>query len=126
MSRRLASTFALGAFAVAAVCSLGSAASAQQFDPGPPPQGPPGPPPPYAAGAPDYTYMGRNHVRGFVRAFDRFNMTLGIHHEGVPVQLHQGTIINPRGLTLQPGMFVRVDGYFQGGVFYADRIVLEH
>jgi hypothetical protein len=52
-------------------------------------------------------------------------MTLGIHHQGVPVQLHQGTIIHPTGLTISPGMFLRVDGYFSGGVFYADKIVLE-
>jgi invasion protein IalB len=117
MFRRLVPMLSLSTLALAAVATFGAApASAQQFDAGPPP--------PYVVGAPDPTFMGRNHVRGFVRAFDHFNMTLGIHHQGVPVQLHQGTVIRPLGLTIQPGMFLRVDGYFSGGVFYADRIVL--
>jgi hypothetical protein len=118
MFRKLVPMLSLSALAVASVASFGaSPAAAQQFDAGPPP--------PYAVGAPDPTFMGRNHLRGFVRAFDHFNMTLGIHHQGVPVQLHQGTIIHPTGLTISPGMFLRVDGYFSGGVFYADKIVLE-
>jgi hypothetical protein len=72
----------------------------------------------------DPTYIVPGHIRGFVRSFDRFNMTLGIHGRGVPVLLHQGTIIYPTGLTLSPRMLVRVDGFFHGGVFNADRIVL--
>jgi len=51
-------------------------------------------------------------------------MTLGINGRGVPVVLHQGTIIHPIGLTITPRMLVRVDGFFSGGVFNADRIVL--
>jgi hypothetical protein len=115
MFRKLVPMLSLSALAVASFGA--SPAAAQQFDAGPPP--------PYAVGAPDPTFMGRYHLRGFVRAFDHFNMTLGIHHQGVPVQLHQGTIIHPTGLTISPGMFLRVDGYFSGGVFYADKIVLE-
>jgi hypothetical protein len=72
----------------------------------------------------DPTYIVPGHIRGFVRSFDRFNMTLGIHGRGVPVLLHQGTIIHPTGLTITPRMLVRVDGFFSGGVFNADRIVL--
>jgi hypothetical protein len=69
MFRKLVPMLSLAALAFASVASFGaSPALAQQFDPGPPP--------PYAVGAPDPTFMGRNHLRGFVRAFDRFNMTL--------------------------------------------------
>lgn len=38
------------------------------------------------------------------------------------VQLHQGTIINPTGLTLAPGMSVTIDGYSNGSQFDANEI----
>lgn len=38
------------------------------------------------------------------------------------VELHQGTIINPTGLTLQPGMTVTIDGYPDGSNFDAVEI----
>jgi hypothetical protein len=38
------------------------------------------------------------------------------------VALHQGTIINPTGLTLEPGMNVTVDGYADGSNFDANEI----
>jgi hypothetical protein len=38
------------------------------------------------------------------------------------VALHQGTIINPTGLTLEPGMNVTVDGYADGPTFDAMEI----
>jgi hypothetical protein len=72
----------------------------------------------------DPTFQRPGRLRGFVLNFDHFNMTLGIHGHEVPVLLHQGTIIRPTGLTIQPHMLVRVDGVFAGGVFQADRIIL--
>jgi hypothetical protein len=38
------------------------------------------------------------------------------------VELHQGTIINPTGLTLAPGMSVTIDGYPDGPNFDANEI----
>jgi hypothetical protein len=38
------------------------------------------------------------------------------------VQLHQGTIINPTGLTLAPGMVVSIMGYNAGSYFAANEI----
>jgi hypothetical protein len=38
------------------------------------------------------------------------------------VQLHQGTIINPTGLTLEPGMIVSIMGYNAGPYFAANEI----
>jgi hypothetical protein len=38
------------------------------------------------------------------------------------VSLHQGTIINPTGLTLEPGFRVRVYGYSDNGTFVANEI----
>jgi hypothetical protein len=41
---------------------------------------------------------------------------------GDNVQLHQGTIINPTGLTLEAGMNVTIQGYADGSVFEANEI----
>jgi hypothetical protein len=38
------------------------------------------------------------------------------------IELHQGTIINPTGLTLEPGMNVTIDGYADGSNFDATEI----
>lgn len=38
------------------------------------------------------------------------------------VRLHQGTVINPTGLTLQQGMQVTVYGHAEGNVFAANEI----
>ena len=38
------------------------------------------------------------------------------------IQLHQGTIINPTGLQLEPGMVVTILGYNLGNVFGANEI----
>jgi hypothetical protein len=38
------------------------------------------------------------------------------------VQLHDGTIINPTGLTLAPGMVVSIDGFNSGSFFDANEI----
>ncbi|HEX3466713.1 MAG TPA: hypothetical protein VHT05_01280 [Candidatus Elarobacter sp.] len=38
------------------------------------------------------------------------------------IELHQGTIINPTGLTLEPGMSVTIDGYADGSNFDAIEI----
>lgn len=54
-----------------------------------------------------------------------FNMTVRVHEQFIPVNLHQGTIIHPTGLTLHNGMLVRIDGYYNGsGTFIAERITL--
>jgi hypothetical protein len=38
------------------------------------------------------------------------------------IALHQGTIINPTGLTLQPGMQVTISGFNAGSTFAANQI----
>lgn len=38
------------------------------------------------------------------------------------VQLHDGTIINPTGLTLEPGMVVSIDGYNDGSFLAANEV----
>lgn len=81
-----------------------------------------GPPPgPYA------DQFNRPHrLRAVVTHFaGGFNMTVRVHEQFIPVNLHQGTIIHPTGLTLRDGMLVRIDGYYNGsGTFIAERITL--
>ena len=51
-------------------------------------------------------------------------MTVRVRDRELPVALHPGTIIDPRGTTLWPNMRVSVQGYWSGGAFRADRIVV--
>jgi hypothetical protein len=76
---------------------------------------------PYAYGP----YQRQNVVNGIVTYFYQFNMTIQAPSGAIiPVQLHQGTIINPLGLSLAPGMPVTVRGYWANGAFFANRIRL--
>src|ERR1700722_14012622 len=74
-------------------------------------------PPPVAA---------RGHeLRGVVTSFYRFEMSVNFPRgQNVPVQLHQGSVIAPVGASLQPGMRVVIHGYWNNGVFFANRIVV--
>jgi hypothetical protein len=67
---------------------------------------------------------GQQQIQGRVTAFDgRFNLhVIQQNGEVDAIQLHQGTIINPTGLTLSPGMTVTVVGEPQGNVFAANEI----
>jgi len=89
-----------------------AAANAQTYGP---------PPGPYAD-----TFTQPHRLRAVVTQFEGgFNMTVRVHENFIPVNLHQGTIIHPTGLTLHRGMLVRIDGYYNGGgTFIAERITL--
>jgi hypothetical protein len=63
-------------------------------------------------------------VRGIVTSFYRYNMSISSRGQNVPVQLHQGTIIEPTGAAMQPGMRVTLRGYWTNGVFVANRIIV--
>ncbi len=73
------------------------------------------------AGAP---FVGTHELRGTVTYFNAFTMDVRAAGEVVPVHLRHGTIINPTGLTLHQGMYVRVFGFWANGNFQADRIGL--
>jgi hypothetical protein len=63
-------------------------------------------------------------IRGRVVSFDGA-YALGVRDDQGyldNVQLHEGTIINPTGLTLAPGMVVSILGYNAGGYFSANEI----
>jgi len=72
----------------------------------------------------DDRFARAHDVQGVVTSFDRFNMTLRVNGNEFPVLLHQGTIINPTGTTLAPSMVVNIEGYWQSGMFFANRIVV--
>jgi hypothetical protein len=114
-------TLALGVALAAA--AIPSAASAQEAPPqGPPPQGPAvqsGP-----QDRPSYASPGEDSVRGRIISFDgQYNLTVRDDNGYVDhVQLHQGTIINPTGLTLHPGMSVTILGVNQGSILAANEV----
>jgi len=112
MLRQILAMLALGMVALAGAAP----AAAQAY---PPPGG-------YHSGyGYDRTFAGRYHVQGWVASFGGFNLMLRIHGGAQPVNLHQGTVLAPLGLTMVPGMLVRCDGYFNGnGVFVAQQVVL--
>lgn len=74
------------------------------------------PPPSYA--------VHQESIVGIVRSFDgQYTMYVRDQRGNLDrVELHQGTIINPTGLTLQSGMHVTVYGHPAGPVFVADEI----
>jgi hypothetical protein len=75
---------------------------------------------------PAYAYrLGNRTLRGVVVRFTPGAFGLGLLDDRGfvdNVALHPGTIILPIGLTLQPGMRVRVRGYAAGSAFDAERI----
>jgi hypothetical protein len=63
-------------------------------------------------------------VRGRIASFDGgYNLTVRDDRGFIDnVQLHQGTIINPTGLTLAQGMVVSILGYNAGSYFAANEV----
>ena len=72
----------------------------------------------------DDRFLGAYDVQGVVTYSVPFQMTVRIHDKLYSVQLHQGTIIKPTGITLTPSMIVNVAGYWSGNTFVANRIVV--
>lgn len=79
--------------------------------------------PSYAQGQPSYA-NGEENVHGRIVSFDGEYALQVRDEQGYidNVQLHQGTIINPTGLTLQPGMVVSILGYNAGPFLAANEI----
>lgn len=69
-----------------------------------------------------------NHVRGTVTYFRRFTLQIRMPlNQYRDIELHQGTIINPRGATMQTGSVVDVQGHPNAnGTLEADEITLIH
>jgi hypothetical protein len=80
---------------------------------------------PAIASAQDYAPAGQDQqIQGTVGSINgTWNITVAdANGYADSVDLHQGTIINPTGLTLEPGMNVTVDGYADGPNFDAMEI----
>jgi len=114
----------LKAAAAAAVLALAPLAvplgAAAQPAPPPPPAGPAA-----QAPAPSYARASRDQrIDGTVVNFDgKYSVTLRDRRGYLDnVELHQGTVINPTGLTLQNGMPVTIYGYNAGRTFAANEI----
>jgi hypothetical protein len=73
---------------------------------------------------PPYARPGGEEIHGQISSINgTFNLTLRDDRGFLDnVQLHQGTVILPTGLTLEPGMVVSIRGYAQGSAFAADEI----
>jgi hypothetical protein len=129
----LASSLSLASFAVPA--NAQPAPPPANGQPAPPPDdgqgGPPpdaqGAPPPYAApGNAAYGYDAARHIlHGTVASFSPYRLLLArVDGQTTEVDLKNGTIINPVGTTITPGMRVNVRGYWSKGVFIANRVTL--
>jgi hypothetical protein len=68
----------------------------------------------------------RNHmILGTVGSFAPFRLTLtNVQGDTMKIDLKQGTIIRPNGLTPSSGQRVAVFGYWSNGTFIANRVVL--
>jgi hypothetical protein len=77
--------------------------------------------PSYAAGPAE---DGDANIHGRILSFDGAYSLQVRDEKGYVdnVQLHQGTIINPTGLTLAPGMVVSIMGYNAGDYFAANEV----
>lgn len=102
---RTLKALALAAFAGTVGIATSAAAGAQQL-------------PSYAAGNTDET------IRGTVAAINgQYSIAVRDERGYVDnVSLHQGTIINPTGLTLAPGESVSILGHADGKTFVANEI----
>jgi hypothetical protein len=84
---------------------------------------PDGPPPTYAAPPPTYSSTDEV-IHGRVSSFDgNYNLQVSDERGFIDnVQLRQGTVINPTGIRLAPGMQVTIHGVNSGSVFAANEI----
>jgi hypothetical protein len=83
---------------------------------------------PEAQSAPTYARPGATNgeetIHGRINQFDgKYRLEVRDDRGFVDnVELHQGTVINPTGLSLQPGMAVTIVGYNRGHAFAANEI----
>lgn len=83
---------------------------------------------PQAQSAPSYARPGAANgeetIHGRINQFDgKYHLEVRDDRGFVDnVEMHQGTVINPTGLSLQPGMEVTIMGYNRGHAFAANEI----
>jgi hypothetical protein len=79
-------------------------------------------PPSYSGSG--YGRAGEAQIRGRILTFDgAYDVRVRDENGYVDrIRLHQGTVINPTGLTLAPGMIVSIIGYNAGSFFAANEV----
>jgi hypothetical protein len=87
-------------------------------------QTPAAPPPPAPSYARPVAPNGEETIQGRIASIDgKYRIQLRDDRGFVDnVELHQGTVINPTGLQLEPGMAVTILGYNRGPLFAANEI----
>lgn len=77
-----------------------------------------------SAQVPSYAQNGGDTIRGTIASINgKYNISVRDDRGYVDnVSLHDGTIINPTGLTLAPGELVTIEGQPAGGTFVANEI----
>jgi len=73
---------------------------------------------------PNDRFTGTYDLQGVVTFSEPYHMRVRVHDDVYAVSLHDGTIIKPTGITLTPTMVVHLAGYWSGGTFIANRIVV--
>ena len=73
---------------------------------------------------PDERYSHAYDLQGVVTFSEPYHMRVRVRDDIYAVNLHDGTIIRPTGITVTPTMVVHVAGYWSGGTFIANRIVV--
>lgn len=73
---------------------------------------------------PDERYSHAYDLQGVVTLSEPYHMRVRVRDDIYAVNLHDGTIIRPTGITVTPTMVVHVAGYWSGGTFIANRIVV--
>lgn len=73
---------------------------------------------------PEARFAGSYAIQGVVTASVPYHMNVRVRNDVYSVDLHDGTLIKPRGITLQPTMVVNVAGYWSGSSFHANRIIV--
>jgi len=77
---------------------------------------------PTAAFAQPIGFRGPHQIDGFIATAQPYHFTF---RDGTPIDMHNGTVINPLGATLTPGMAVRVLGFWRrDGAFEANEVDL--
>ena len=81
---------------------------------------------PYDGSGYGYHYDSVEHLlRGTVASFSPYRVLLARDdRETTEVDLKKGTVIEPVGTSITPGMHLAVHGYWSKGVFIADRVTL--
>ena len=82
------------------------------------------PDPPIVSYDAEDRFAGAYALQGVVTASVPYHIDVRVHDQLYSISLHDGTVIRPTGITLEPSMLVNIAGYWSGDTFVANRIVV--